>query len=219
MIENTALVLGPSNIAADAYIGHFSIVGHPLRIPPDQYDPVINVDGPWEVPRGADVEARAVVSPYCHIDDGASIGAAAWVGSRCRVGHDTTVGTRAQLYYGSQVYDRVTIAEDSVVAGFVCNDAIIGQRSHVFGSLVHKLVDAPKSAADPRPFASEPPPVLEDDVVVGMGALIVGGIRVGKGAYVAAGAVLTTDAEPHTLYVGNPAREVGPAPSPFTFTR
>jgi acetyltransferase-like isoleucine patch superfamily enzyme len=49
------------------------------------------------------------------------------------------------------------------------------------------------------------PVVIEDDVWIGAGAIILPGIRIGAGAIVAAGAVVTHDVPPHTLVAGVPA--------------
>jgi len=49
-------------------------------------------------------------------------------------------------------------------------------------------------------------PTLEDDVEVGSQAIILGGIRVGSGARVAAGAVVLKNVPPGATAVGNPAR-------------
>lgn len=214
VIEPSSVVYEPSTVHDTAYVGHFAIVGHPLRIPPEEYDPATHRAGPWQPSRGSTVGRSAVVSPFCHIDDGTLIGDYVWIGSRCRIGHDTMIDSRAQLYYGCQIFDRVHIGEDATVAGFVCNDAVVGSGGQLFGSLVHRLVDAPPTGADPSPAESEPPPVIGNNVIIGMGSVVVGGIAVGDGAYIGAGAILTTDAEPNTLYVGNPARPVGEAPSP-----
>jgi acetyltransferase-like isoleucine patch superfamily enzyme len=48
--------------------------------------------------------------------------------------------------------------------------------------------------------------VIEDDVWLGAGAIITDNVRVGKGAVVAAGAVVTKNVEPHTLVGGVPAK-------------
>ena len=53
---------------------------------------------------------------------------------------------------------------------------------------------------------------IDDDVLVGMGALVMNGARVGTGSLVAAGALITegTDIPPGSLVVGVPARVVRP---------
>ena len=48
--------------------------------------------------------------------------------------------------------------------------------------------------------------MIEDDVWLGAGAIITDGVRVGKGAVVAAGAVVTSDVAPHTVVGGVPAK-------------
>lgn len=53
---------------------------------------------------------------------------------------------------------------------------------------------------------------IDDDVLVGMGAMVMNGARVGAGSLVAAGALITegTDIPPGSLAVGVPARVVRP---------
>ena len=51
-------------------------------------------------------------------------------------------------------------------------------------------------------------PVVEDEVWIGPHAVIVGGITIGRGSRIAAGAFVTQDVPPHSLVVGNPAHIV-----------
>ncbi|HXZ98798.1 MAG TPA: acyltransferase [Candidatus Binatia bacterium] len=51
--------------------------------------------------------------------------------------------------------------------------------------------------------------VIEDHVWIGMRAMILPGVRIGRGAVVAAGAVVSRDVEPLTVVAGIPARPVG----------
>ncbi|MEQ7873180.1 serine O-acetyltransferase EpsC [Sphingomonas sp. ASV193] len=51
-------------------------------------------------------------------------------------------------------------------------------------------------------------PTLEDDVVVGSGAQVLGPIRVGKGARIGANSVVTKDVVPGATMVGIPAKPV-----------
>lgn len=62
----------------------------------------------------------------------------------------------------------------------------------------------------PIDYASVPtlPVVIEDDVWIGFKSTILKGVRVGRGAIIAAGSVVTQNVEPLTLVAGNPARVV-----------
>jgi serine O-acetyltransferase len=48
-------------------------------------------------------------------------------------------------------------------------------------------------------------PVLEPDVIVGPGAIILGPVNLGKGCVIAAGSIVLTDVAPGALMAGNPA--------------
>lgn len=52
--------------------------------------------------------------------------------------------------------------------------------------------------------------VVEDDVVIGMGALILGGLTLGKGCFIGAGAVVTHNVPPGETWIGNPAHANNP---------
>ena len=49
-------------------------------------------------------------------------------------------------------------------------------------------------------------PVIEDDVVIGCGARVLGPIRIGRGAFIGANAVVLTDVPPGAIASGIPAR-------------
>ena len=53
-------------------------------------------------------------------------------------------------------------------------------------------------------------PTIEDNVVIGAGAAVLGPFTVGKGARVGANAVVLKEVEPGTTVVGIPAKPVGP---------
>ncbi|MFD7863624.1 CatB-related O-acetyltransferase [Streptomyces sp. NPDC059783] len=50
--------------------------------------------------------------------------------------------------------------------------------------------------------------VVGNDVWFGYGATVMPGVRIGDGAIIAAGAVVTTDVPPYTIVGGNPARPI-----------
>ncbi len=50
--------------------------------------------------------------------------------------------------------------------------------------------------------------MVEDDVWIGMEAMIMPGVRIGAGAIVGARAVVASDVPPYAIVAGNPARVV-----------
>lgn len=50
--------------------------------------------------------------------------------------------------------------------------------------------------------------IIEDDVWIGLGTIVLSGVKVGKGSIVAAGSVVTKDVESYSIYGGNPARKI-----------
>ena len=48
--------------------------------------------------------------------------------------------------------------------------------------------------------------IIEDGVWIGARTLLLPGVRVGKGAIIAAGSVVLDDVEPNKLYAGIPAK-------------
>ena len=68
-------------------------------------------------------------------------------------------------------------------------------------------VDHDPGAAD---FGARMSPVrIEDYVMIGTRAMILRGVTIGRGAMVAAGAIVTKDVPPFAIVAGSPARQIG----------
>ena len=52
------------------------------------------------------------------------------------------------------------------------------------------------------------PVVIEDNVWIGRGAIIMKGVTIGQGSIVVAGSVVMVDVPANTLVAGNPARQL-----------
>jgi chloramphenicol O-acetyltransferase type B len=50
--------------------------------------------------------------------------------------------------------------------------------------------------------------IIEKDVWIGHGAIILPGLIIGEGSIIGAGSVVTKDIQPYSIYVGNPAKFV-----------
>jgi acetyltransferase-like isoleucine patch superfamily enzyme len=106
---------------------------------------------------------------------------------------------------------KFTIGDHSVV-NRACN---FGNRGGItIGSCVSVSQEVFISAGDHDPndpeFGSRfAPVVVEDYVFIGSRAIILKGVRLGRGAVVAAGSIVTKDVEPFTIVGGNPAKPIG----------
>jgi acetyltransferase-like isoleucine patch superfamily enzyme len=50
--------------------------------------------------------------------------------------------------------------------------------------------------------------IIEDDADIGLGAIILPGVKIGKGAQIGAGAVVTSDVAPYDVVAGVPAKKI-----------
>ena len=101
------------------------------------------------------------------------------------------------------------IGEYSVIRGQ--GGVTIGDR--VYTSPMTQIIAVNHVFNDPaRPFIEQGITAqgitIEDDVWLGSACVITDGVHIGKGAVVAAGAVVTHAVRPHTIVAGVPAREV-----------
>lgn len=55
---------------------------------------------------------------------------------------------------------------------------------------------------------SEEITIIEDDVWIGFGAIIMSGVRIARGSIIAAGAIVTKDTEAYSIYAGIPAKKI-----------
>jgi len=108
-------------------------------------------------------------------------------GATLRLGAGTFVNTGASIS-----------ARASVDIGRRCQ---IANHVAIMDSDFHGIIERDR----PEPPA---PIVIEDDVWVAVRATVLKGVRIGRGAVVAAGAVVVSDVPPWTLVAGVPARVV-----------
>lgn len=111
------------------------------------------------------------------------------------IGDKAVIMMGAIINIGAEIGDGSMIDMGAVLGG----RAIVGKNCHIGAGTVLAGVVEPPSAQ---------PVVIEDDVLIGANAVVLEGVRVGKGSVVAAGAVVTKDVAPGTVVAGIPARKI-----------
>ncbi len=115
-------------------------------------------------------------------------------GGRIEVGNDTGIS-------GASIVARTGISIGARV--------LIGAGACIWDTDFHPLQPGLRRE-HPTRDARSAPITIENDVFIGGRAIVLKGVRIGRGAVVAAGAVVTSDVAPESIVAGNPARPVRP---------
>ncbi len=109
------------------------------------------------------------------------------------------IGDNAVIMMGAVINIGAVIGEGTMIdmGAILGGRATVGKRCHIGAGTVLAGVIEPPSAQ---------PVVIEDDVVIGANAVVIEGVRVGKGSVVAAGAVVIEDVPEGVVVGGIPAR-------------
>ena len=77
------------------------------------------------------------------------------------------------------------------------------------GRILDAIACSPLGHGRARPPIAKRPVIIEDDVWIGPNATILKGVRIGTGAFIEAGALVTHTVPPRARVLGNPAQIVG----------
>lgn len=108
--------------------------------------------------------------------------------------------------------EKITIGERVFIAG---GATIVDSDFHPIAPaarLADSIALSPLGNKHNRPKMKSFPVIIEDDVWIGFNATILKGVRVGKGAIVFPGAVVSEDVAPGVTVSGNPAKPVKEMP-------
>jgi len=140
---------------------------------------------------GAEIGDGTRIWHFVHVCSGARIGQNVSLGQNVFVGNQVAIGNSCKIQNNVSIYDNVTL-EDGVFCGpsmvftNVYNPrALIGRKNEYRDTLVQR------------------------GATLGANCTIVCGIKIGKFAFIGAGAVVTRDVPPYALVVGVPARQIG----------
>ena len=122
------------------------------------------------------------------------------------------IGNGSTIHMWARFYDpgNIVIGEDTIIGdhAFLDGRASLTIGNHVAFASSVMVYNAQHDIDDENFRPVEKPVVIEDYVFVGPRAIILPGVTIGKGAIVAAGAVVTKDVPPLTVVGGVPAKKL-----------
>lgn len=140
----------------------------------------------------SDIGENTAVWQYCVILSGAKIGNFCNICSHCFIENDVVIGDRATIKNGVYIFDSIYIGDDVFIGPNVTFTNDLFPKSQRGGV-----------QEEPR----YPKTVIEKGASIGGGATILPGIRIGRGALIGAGSVVTKDVNPHAVVYGERAIE------------
>ena len=149
------------------------------------------------------LKIRLFVSGPVTIGERFHIGMMSYVSSpsALTIGNDVYVGKFCSIQCNGRIGDGTLIAN---------NVGVVGRRDHDMRAIGVPIRSAPwvgntvSLAEDPLNSVDIGP-----DVWLGFGAIVLTGVRIGRGAVIAAGAVVFEDVAAYDIVAGNPARAIG----------
>ncbi|GEM55116.1 N-acetyltransferase [Flavobacterium branchiophilum] len=119
------------------------------------------------------------------------------IGTSCNIGQNVVISPQVILGNNVKIQNNV-----SVYTGVECEDDVFLGPSMVFTNVLN-----PRSAINRKEQYSKT--IVQKGASIGANATVVCGNTIGKYALVGAGAVITKSLPDYSLWVGNPAKQIG----------
>lgn len=116
-------------------------------------------------------------------------------GTRFNKGYKFELGHNVQFGYNCLLDVPAKIANNVLFAG---NVTLLGKNAHTFDTPCKTIWSGDRGDIHPV--------IVENDVWIGFGSIIMSGVTIGAGAIVAAGSVVTKDVPSCAIVGGNPAK-------------
>ena len=170
----------------DSFVDDTSICYHNTRISKSSIGPRSTV-GDNSIIFKSKLNGCNVINRGNFISD-SEIGFATYTGMNCII-KDTTIGKFCDLSW---------------------NLSLGGGQHHILRTVKYSEYHLNQilNGSSPIIHKPEPPTQIGNDVWIGNGAIVLRGVKVGDGAVIGAGTVVTKDVEPYTVVVGVPARPI-----------
>ena len=146
------------------------------------------------------------IAPDVISGDGCRVWSWAVICANVRMGHRCVIGSSVFLGIGAVLGDDVHIQHGCFLVDgiWIGHRVFIGPGVTTVNDRHPSVANALLRAKNPQDYRVEPP-IIADEVMIGGGAVILPGVRLGKGCQIGAGAVVTKDVPAGETWIGNPA--------------
>jgi acetyltransferase-like isoleucine patch superfamily enzyme len=141
------------------------------------------------------------------------------IGDQCSMdGVHFDLGRAGRMRIGHYCYftNAVLLCELEIIIG---NYVLMGWNTTIADTDFHPIAPAeriadaiacsPLGKGQPRPVVARKPVIIEDDVWIGPNSTILKGVRIGAGAIIEPGSLVTRDVPSGARVLGNPAQIIG----------
>ena len=207
IVAATARIYGPSKINVHSIIDSYVIIGYPKRektrklFLKEIHTSVENFFD--ELSAGSIIGKNNHIRPFTTIYEESSLkdnvetGTSVVIRENCHIGSGSIIGSGTVLDSGVSIGENVRVQSNN----FIPPKITIGD--NVF------LGPCVQFTNDKYPMSSRLiSTFIEDNVVIGIGAIILGGITVGEGAVIGAGSLVTKNVPSNHVVIGVPARKI-----------
>lgn len=149
------------------------------------------VDNTSIIDSNVDIGEGTKIWQFSHVLKGSKIG------KKCNIGQNVVIGPNAVIGKGCKIQNNVSIYE-----GVVLEDYVFCGPSMVFTNVVNPRCEIVRK----NEYRKTP---VGKGASIGANATIVCGNKIGKYAFIGAGAVVTKNIDDYALVVGNPAKRIG----------
>jgi UDP-3-O-[3-hydroxymyristoyl] glucosamine N-acyltransferase len=192
-INNYIYEVGSAQIHPTAKICAGTILGKPFRK---------FLNGTQELHQNVSIDEKAYIGYFSVIGGGSSVGSEVIIDDYSIIESRVTIGRKSLIIYRAQLCNDVTIGEKCIIGGFIGERTVVENNCRIFGQIVHSQYNPSLGWDDDE--ATEESAIIEEGSFIGFNAIIIGGVRVGRKAYITAGTIITRSVpELHIAYGTN----------------
>ncbi len=142
------------------------------------------------------------IGAYCLIYYGAKISDGVYIDDYCKVGVDSSIGINTKILYGKHIYDEAVIGNNCIIGGHVADRTIIQDNVTYMGEIAHSH----RHPDEDWDLTIEPSPTIKKGSVVGVNAILIGGIEIGPCAYIGAGEIVRVNVNEGMCFIKGEAK-------------